>query len=180
MSRAEPASVTSRRTATASPLPARTSSTVSVQSLMSATTTFAPAAARLRANSRPSPRAAPVIATTLSRTSMAALCSIKSEAEDGAPERVRESSALRPPRPSRRPPGSDHLVGARVNQVHVVEVGDERHRLAGIPGRLRRDAPADFGAVDDEIDHRLHAHRLDDIELRLEHRRSGRNVAALF
>jgi hypothetical protein len=43
-------------------------SSVAEQSFMSAATTKAPAAARLRANSWPSPRAAPVMTTTLSRT----------------------------------------------------------------------------------------------------------------
>src|SRR5436309_4920097 len=54
------------------PLPpcAATSSRVAAQSLMSAAITRAPVAARLRANSWPRPRAAPVIATTLSRKSI--------------------------------------------------------------------------------------------------------------
>src|SRR5216683_8272927 len=54
------------------PLPpsAVMSSSVAAQSLMSAAITRAPASARLRANSWPRPRAAPVIATTLSRTSI--------------------------------------------------------------------------------------------------------------
>ena len=63
---------------------------------------------------------------------------------------------------------SEHEVRARVDQVHLVHVGDERHRFAGIAGGGRVDAAADFGAVDQEIDHRLHSHRLDHIQLHVE------------
>jgi hypothetical protein len=73
IARAEPGSVTSIRIAMPSPFCAATSSRVAAQSLISAAITRAPAVARLQANSWPRPRAAPVIATTLPRTSMIGL-----------------------------------------------------------------------------------------------------------
>ena len=45
--------------------------------------------------------------------------------------------------------------------------------LAGIAGRRRIDPAANLDPVDDEIDHRLHAHRLDDVEPHLERRAPG-------
>src|SRR5690242_970104 len=68
MSEADSAFLTSSATPIASPFSAFIRSSVAEQSFVSAVTTRAPAAARLRANSCPIPRAAPVITTTLSRT----------------------------------------------------------------------------------------------------------------
>src|SRR5579863_9026648 len=152
---AEPGSVTSSRAAMPCPPCAVTNSSVAAQSLMSAAITRAPAAARLFANSWPRPRAAPVTSTTLSPTSMAQSCF----------ERVLLS---------------ENLVGAGVDQMHVVEVGDERHHFARLPGRSRVDAAAYLDPLDDEIDHRLHPHRLDDVEQNLEVGAAGRQSAALF
>ena len=42
------------------------------------------------------------------------------------------------------------------------------------------DAPAHLDTPDDEVDHRLHAHRLDHVEPDRERHRSGRRVAARF
>src|SRR5260370_41923371 len=162
MSRAEAGSVTSSRAAIPSACSARTRSRVAEQSLTSAAMTRAPAAARLRANSCPSPRAAPVIATTLSRTSMIVFPSlrafapnqIRAAARGGSPENCDPSKAA-----------LNHGVGLRIDQMHVVEVGNERHRLAGLAGDGRVDPAAHLDAVDQEVDHRLHPHRLDDVEL---------------
>jgi len=87
MSRAEAGSVTSSRAAIPSACSARTRSSVAEQSLMSAAITRAPAAARLRANSWPRPRAAPVIATTLSRTSMSVSASLRASPNKSGPPR---------------------------------------------------------------------------------------------
>ena len=64
--------------------------------------------------------------------------------------------------------------------MHLIEVGDEPHRLTDLARCGGIDPRADFDAINDEIDHRLHAHRLDDIELYVEHRRSRRDLAALL
>src|SRR5260370_10454356 len=68
MSEADSTRLTSSTTPIAFPFSAFMKSSVAEQSFMSAATTNAPAADRLRANSCPSPRAAPVMMTTLSRT----------------------------------------------------------------------------------------------------------------
>src|SRR5579883_1960997 len=62
--------------------------------------------------------------------------------------------------------------------MHVPEFGHEPHRLPGLPGRARIDPPTHFGAVDHEIDHGLHAHRLDDVERDVELLEIGPEVAA--
>jgi hypothetical protein len=75
VSRAEAASLTSSATPIAFPPCWSIRSSVTEQSLMSAVTIEAPSVARLRANSCPIPRAAPVTMTTLPRTFMiGALC----------------------------------------------------------------------------------------------------------
>src|SRR4029450_14000152 len=65
---AEAAFATSSLAQTAVPFSACTRSSVCAQSLTSASTTRAPRPARYRANSRPMPRAAPVITTTFPST----------------------------------------------------------------------------------------------------------------
>src|SRR3984893_15690390 len=61
-------------------------------------------------------------------------------------------------------PGSNYQFGARIDKVHLVEVSHEAHRLPGGTGGGGVDPATDLYPVDDEINHRLHAHRLDDIE----------------
>jgi hypothetical protein len=65
---------------------------------------------------------------------------------------------------------SDYLFSARVDQMHLIEVGNKPHRLADGAGRRWFDTAAYFDPADEEIYHRFHAHRLDDIEPRLEPR----------
>ena len=74
--------------------------------------------------------------------------------------------------------GLDDLLRTRVDQVHLVHVGDERHGFAGALCRGRGDASANLGAGCLEIDHRLHAHRLDDFELCSEPAEPGRHRLA--
>jgi len=73
---------------------------------------------------------------------------------------------------------SDHCFSAWIDQMHLVDVGNESHRLANISRGGGVDPTADLDAVDEEIDHRLHTHRLDHVEARLEGRCAGRNFAA--
>src|SRR5947209_13448277 len=168
---AEPALVTSSWAAMPRPFSEARISRVAAQSLMSAATTQAPAAARLRANSWPRPRAAPVIATTLPSMLMGLCPWNEKPAVAGWRQRVLGYNER---------PTSEHEIGTRIDQVHLVHVGDKRHGLAGVPCRRRIDAAADFDAVDQEIDHRLHAHRLDDIELDVEGNVARREIAALL
>src|ERR1041384_2445787 len=172
MARAEPASVTSSRADIPRPFSVETRSSVSAQSLTSAATIWAPAAARLRANSWPRPRAAPVIATTLSVTSIYG----PSLAQNQRPAATRgRQRVFATPKPS-----SEHNVGARIDQVHLVQVGDQRHHLAGFTSGGRIHTAAHLGAVDDEIDHRLHTHRLDHVQLHGEVGSARRQLTALL
>jgi hypothetical protein len=75
MSEADAALLTSSATPIPFPFSASMRSSVAEQSFMSAATTNAPAADRLRANSCPIPRAAPVMTTTLSRTAKSVVLS---------------------------------------------------------------------------------------------------------
>src|ERR1700757_992799 len=68
---------------------------------------------------------------------------------------------------------SNHLVGGRVDQVHMGHVADELHVLARSLGGGRIDPAAALDAVDDEVAHCLHAHRLDHVKLHLERCRAG-------
>ena len=63
---------------------------------------------------------------------------------------------------------SDHCFSAWIDQMHLVDVGNESHRLANISRGGGVDPTADLDAVDEEIDHRLHTHRLNDVEARIE------------
>src|SRR5215471_7009878 len=155
ISKADCALLTSRATPIALPFCAFMRPSVAEQSFTSAATTQARAAARLCANCCPIPRAAPVTMTTFSATSNTVLLS---------------------------PAGlcSEDQFGARVDQMHLVEVGNEPHRFTNRPRRGRLDSATDLDTVDEEVDHRLHPHRLDHVEPGLERRGTGRHIAASF
>src|SRR5215471_14597776 len=155
MSRAEAASRTSSLTSIPLAPSAVMKSSVVEQSLTSAATIEAPAAARLRANCCPLPRAAPVMITTLERISITAAA-------------------------NRAPPGSNNQLGTRIDQVHLIEVGNEPHRFPRLPSGGGIDPAADLDTVDNEVHHRLHTHRLDDIEACLERGGGWRHLSAPF
>src|ERR1041385_3097521 len=136
---------------------------------MSPATMRAPLAAKVAANSWPSPRAAPVIATTLSCTSSI-----------GHPSQKAQAAARGGGLSETSKGGSEHLVGLRIDQMHVVEVGNQRHRLAGLAGNRRIDPAAHLRALNEEIDHCFHAHGLDDIELRVERGPARRQITPLL
>ena len=62
--------------------------------------------------------------------------------------------------------------------MHLVEVGHEAHRLPDGACGGGIDPGANLNAIDDEIDHRLHTHRLHDIESCFEWHGSGYRLAA--
>src|SRR5277367_5624805 len=62
---------------------------------------------------------------------------------------------------------------ARIDQMHAVEIGSEQHRLADETRRGRVYSAAHLDPLDDEINHRLHTHRLDDVESRGERHNAG-------
>src|SRR5688572_20014895 len=72
----------------------------------------------------------------------------------------------------------NHKTALAVDDVHVLEMRGELQRLAVLRARARIDPPADFSAPDVEIDQRLHAHWLGDVDARLERNAVGLELAA--
>ena len=64
--------------------------------------------------------------------------------------------------------------------MHLVEVGHEAHRLPDSSRCGGIYSAANLHPVDDEVDHRLHAHRLDDVEACLKGGGAGRHLPAPF
>src|SRR5262245_43989659 len=82
-------------------------------------------------------------------------------------------------RPQRKPEqASDDSAGRRIDQVHVIDIGMQTHFGACIAGTVWLDTAAELGPVDGEEDHRLHAHRLDDIQSNFEIAPIGAAVVA--
>jgi hypothetical protein len=68
----------------------------------------------------------------------------------------------------------------RIYQVHLIEVGNKPHRFPNLSSGGGIDPAADLDAVDNKIHHRLHTHRLDDIEACLERGSAWRHLTAPF
>src|SRR5271155_281911 len=68
---------------------------------------------------------------------------------------------------------SDNQFSGGIDQMHAVEIGGERHRLADETRRGRVYSAAHLDPLDDEINHRLHTHRLDAVEPRRERHNAG-------
>src|SRR4029078_1415206 len=81
--------------------------------------------------------------------------------------------------PHRRPKSRlDNRSARRVDQVHVIDIGLQAHFGACIARAARLNPAAVFGAVDGEEHHRLHAHRLEDIQSDVEIATVGAAVVA--